>query len=469
MFPSTSTVHHHQLTRRPPLRSSPLTGPALSTDDSCINDSDSDGRPRPCRISSSPDLLSGSSFSSSSVPITPPSTPPPSASRLPSRESLKSLSIPEHKVPPPRALVHPNAHRNGTWLAENTYADTPRFSRLSMSSPAVVMPLQANKYHHRRPSLNSTKSFSHLSLSNPADSEAPTDALSNKVGTLLVQVPLRSKSASTLSLTGGLPNLDSFLASFPSPPEAPYSRTSSKSSCARQEVEIDPTHQRSTSEASSSKSSQRLSTRSRTSGFNSLTSRAKHMLSKSKSLGHSRKTSHNNDCLLSESGTTSYPRHTKDVSFLSFASTPEDLDSMPPVPPLPPNSNSYVPRAERKAPKVCMNTLFTPPPSPTAPEGVTSTIHQFPTSNAVEQPVNPSSSSISSPSPPKPKRNIHPRSSSSKAASVLGMGETEIIIRNKVDIHSNTAIHSPTPPPKDGSLMKKIWKSLTTGKETSLV
>ncbi|KAE9406601.1 hypothetical protein BT96DRAFT_222713 [Gymnopus androsaceus JB14] len=183
---ATSSKRRHSLAPasvRRPLRSSPLAGPALSREGLVIPDENAQGRPKPSRISSTPELASMSSdftiYSADHIPPLPSShsgivttplkapsapslhTPPPSPpSRPVSRGSTKSLPALTHAtpVPPsfPRAL-----HRNSSpavnaesWLTANTYGETPRFSRLSMSN--VVMPMSVKE--HRRKSFASVKS-----------------------------------------------------------------------------------------------------------------------------------------------------------------------------------------------------------------------------------------------------------------------------------------------------------------------
>ncbi|KAE9408683.1 hypothetical protein BT96DRAFT_913818 [Gymnopus androsaceus JB14] len=200
---------------RRPLRSSPLAGPAMSSEGLVVLDEGhQQGKPKPSRISSTPDLpsvssdltmnstdpipplpsahylgtvtrskfnerkslpsgfLSSTSFTpfkspsapSLPIPVTPPPSPTKASPRPPSRESTKSLPASTHTtVPPnfPRAL-----HRNsspvvntGNWLTTNTHGETPRFSRFSMASN-VVMPVSAKE--HRRKSLASVKSSPNL-------------------------------------------------------------------------------------------------------------------------------------------------------------------------------------------------------------------------------------------------------------------------------------------------------------------
>ncbi|KIK70524.1 hypothetical protein GYMLUDRAFT_278627 [Collybiopsis luxurians FD-317 M1] len=424
--PTSSSMHRHS--RRPPLRSSPLTGPALSRDGLIVEDDGVQGRPKPSRISSTPNLPSVSfndtiytvepipplPFSHSGIfmksqlnqrkssppgyltvtpatldkppsppsfqmPITPPPSPPRVSSRPPSRESAKSLPIPTHTISPPnfpRAL-HRNsspALNNGAWLTKNTYGEIPHFSRLSVGSSKVVMPLSAKEY--RRRSLVSAKSnpnLRHQSMLPTSIGASSKDSDAIKASKRISSFTRRMSkivisSLDTLERQGSHPHSEcasedesdfaSFVASFPSPPSArsPHSRSSSSSSCARigEEGETDTklpfypltaapravgeafsAHQRTPSEASSKSGG--FSASSRSSSFASLTSRTKNALKKSKSLVLSRKPSNTT----SASGTSGFtsattsPRHAKGLSFLSFAST-EDLD-VPPVPALPDN------------------------------------------------------------------------------------------------------------------------------------
>ncbi len=159
---------------RRPLRSSPLTGPSLNvTSDGIISELSLAPRsmtsPKPSRISSTPDLPS-LTFTPikvpkrTSAPTATPSfkstlpSPPPSPSHRPkSRDSCLSMS-PSQEYGPlfPRAYTgarslptSPNASRfslvDDSWFTANPYGSTPKFSRLSMDSKAVVMPVSAKE------------------------------------------------------------------------------------------------------------------------------------------------------------------------------------------------------------------------------------------------------------------------------------------------------------------------------------
>ncbi|KAJ3929931.1 MAG: hypothetical protein NXY57DRAFT_361648 [Lentinula lateritia] len=191
--PMPSPIRRHSVHR--PLRSSPLAGPALSSEGLVIPDEDVQRRCKPNRISSSPEIPSTSSpsiypadidhlplpaittrprlhqrnsspnyLTVPSVSLTKsPSAPslhmpstPPSFSTSP-KPSLRPLYIQSNTSPistvPPSAPV-------GDWLVTNTYAETPRFSRLNMGSN-VVMPVPAKEY--RRKSIASVRSISNIS------------------------------------------------------------------------------------------------------------------------------------------------------------------------------------------------------------------------------------------------------------------------------------------------------------------
>ncbi|KAJ3799122.1 hypothetical protein GGU11DRAFT_529946 [Lentinula aff. detonsa] len=198
-FPVPSPVRRLSVHR--PLRSSPLAGPALSSEGLVIPDEDNQRRCKPSRISSSPELPSVSSYSSiyakdclssphleiaprprlnqrnsspsylavpdtslskspsaSSlhIPLTSASSAPTSRSspRPPSREGATPVSPATPTLPRSAPAV------SGEWLITNTFGEIPRFSRVNMG-PKVVMPVSAKEY--RRKSISSIKSIPDLS------------------------------------------------------------------------------------------------------------------------------------------------------------------------------------------------------------------------------------------------------------------------------------------------------------------
>ncbi|KAJ3900669.1 hypothetical protein F5879DRAFT_971717 [Lentinula edodes] len=193
--PMPSPIRRHSVHR--PLRSSPLAGPALSSEGLVIPDEDVQRRCKPNRISSSPELPSTSSSSiypadidhlplpaittrprlhqrnSSPNYLTVPSV---SLTKSPSAPSLHMPSTPSPFSPSTKLSLRPpyiesntsstsSALRSapvvaGDWLVTNTYAETPRFSRLNMGSN-VVMPVPAKEY--RRRSIASVRSISNIS------------------------------------------------------------------------------------------------------------------------------------------------------------------------------------------------------------------------------------------------------------------------------------------------------------------
>ncbi|KAJ3850481.1 hypothetical protein EV368DRAFT_84505 [Lentinula lateritia] len=196
--PVPSPIRRHSVRR--PLRSSPLAGPALSSEGLVIPDEDVQRRCKPNRISSSPELPSTSSPSiypadidhlplhtypaittrprlhqrnSSPNYLTVPSV---SLTKSPSAPSLHMPSTPPSFSTSPKTSLRPpytesntsptsTAARSapvmaGDWLVTNTYAETPRFSRLNMGSN-VVMPVPAKEY--RRKSIGSVRSISNIS------------------------------------------------------------------------------------------------------------------------------------------------------------------------------------------------------------------------------------------------------------------------------------------------------------------
>ncbi|KAJ3737157.1 hypothetical protein DFJ43DRAFT_1149611 [Lentinula guzmanii] len=178
---------------RRPLKSSPLTGPALSSEGAIIQDDHIQGRPKPSRISSLPEFSSKLSdqWVESLLPVsaTEPNQRNPSptghltksisthsltqpSSFYPSRRSRPSSRETTHPLPPTLSQNSPRApHRNssplhdagGKWLITNTYQETPRFSRLSKGSGSnVVMPVSVKEHRRKSQSLASVKSQPNL-------------------------------------------------------------------------------------------------------------------------------------------------------------------------------------------------------------------------------------------------------------------------------------------------------------------
>lgn len=160
---------------RRPLRSSPLAGPSLQlTTDGRVSElalaSYDISSPKPSRISSMPELPSEAlsltpvklpkRITTTNAPIplqsSLPSPPPSPSRRLKSRDNHMSIPLPEHHYGPqfPRAYnggrslpTSPNASRDSllddSWLTTSPYGSTPKFSRLSLNSKHVIMPVSA--------------------------------------------------------------------------------------------------------------------------------------------------------------------------------------------------------------------------------------------------------------------------------------------------------------------------------------
>ncbi|KAJ3752484.1 hypothetical protein EV360DRAFT_75323 [Lentinula raphanica] len=206
-FPVSSPTRRLSVHR--PLRSSPLAGPALSSEGLVIPDEDVQRRCKPSRISSSPEIPSVPSSSSlypadSLLSPSQPGIPPrpslaqrnssPNYQTIPAISLLKSPSAPSLHIPstspsgtpsrsPSRESVSstssppiPNAPRSapavpGDWLISNTYGEIPRFSRVNMGSK-VIMPVSAKEY--RRKSISSVRSISNLSTGGPSPPTSPS-------------------------------------------------------------------------------------------------------------------------------------------------------------------------------------------------------------------------------------------------------------------------------------------------------
>ncbi|KAF9070400.1 hypothetical protein BDP27DRAFT_625276 [Rhodocollybia butyracea] len=438
-IPSTSSTMRRHSVRHSvrPLRSSPLAGPALSSEGLVISNEDMQGKAKPSRISSASDLSSSSTslysldwmdpiphfpspphrgivmpmfdkrkssppgflapISASSPspslpipPITPPLTPK-ASSRPPSRENTKSFPGSAHTATPsnfPRVLHRNPSSEIGDWLSTNTFGETPRFSRVRMGSN-VVMPISAKEYrrksiggaksqpnHHKRPSSSHGTGSSGASASASSEEtlavqSSEGDKASKSNSTLgSARYGASEKSAdsvdsmsssqnSSFSSENGSEDTDMDMDSILRPP-APSSIHSSQSDCGvideeteddllvvsdlpiplptaavRKNVPTTPStmeHRHSPSDISSK--SEQLTLSSRNNSFDSLKSRTKTILKRSKSFVHSRTTSTADSVLEPSSVAPRKGRHVKGLSFLSFCSS-EESHQIAPVPPLP--------------------------------------------------------------------------------------------------------------------------------------
>ncbi|KAK7062793.1 hypothetical protein VNI00_000283 [Paramarasmius palmivorus] len=180
-----------------PLRSSPLAGPSISSEGAIQEGSE---RPRPLRISSTPNLRSSVSNSSdipplfanskvqsqelamkakpkpkpprkqsappAFIPVAMPSSvnPPTRPPRSKFRDSTRTIVIPSPAADPPQ-FSRPR-HRPSksvpsvNWLTSNTFDEVPRFTRLGLSAPHVVLPMSAKKAHKRGNSLQCSQTES---------------------------------------------------------------------------------------------------------------------------------------------------------------------------------------------------------------------------------------------------------------------------------------------------------------------
>ncbi|KAJ4489329.1 hypothetical protein C8J55DRAFT_547441 [Lentinula edodes] len=173
VVPTTSRIGRRNARR--PLQSSPLTGPALSSEGAIIQEDHVLGRPRPSRISSLPEFSKSTEYWVESIPPLPfsefhqhKSLPPAHLTISNSTPSLPKTS-PSYPSKPPRPShslsqnISHAPHRNSsslhetgeTWLVTSTYEETPRFSRPNKGT-TVVMPVSVKE--RRRKSLASVKS-----------------------------------------------------------------------------------------------------------------------------------------------------------------------------------------------------------------------------------------------------------------------------------------------------------------------
>jgi hypothetical protein len=124
------------------MRSSPLAGPSLSQEGVLINTDSPGSKAKPSRIS----CVEDRSHPEPS-PVSPES--PIAKRRRPGSSSSDSS----------KTSVQSSATSN--WMTTNPYAETPRFSRLSLSSATVIMPVSAKSRAGKRLSTQSSRnSFS---------------------------------------------------------------------------------------------------------------------------------------------------------------------------------------------------------------------------------------------------------------------------------------------------------------------
>ncbi|TRM70093.1 hypothetical protein BD626DRAFT_23367 [Schizophyllum amplum] len=293
---------HSSMNPRRPLRSSPLAGPALSSE-GVVDDEDTTPKARPSRIASTPELSSerpGSSMSlymprwegsrgttpDTSAPDIPPIPPlpahaqptiseAPQPSRRASLLSMKSLIRKKSKAsvrsaaapspsssvppPPPGAIAAPVSETHGkknaigldrararsvtslpergararaparhnsdadvgalhtpsratpqdsSWLTHNTYAETPRFSRLGLGSGVVMpVPAKASRRLSREPSSTSMRSVSPSGRASPPHttpslSLTRTRSNSSSRESVLSEPPVLHSSAASIASTG---------------------------------------------------------------------------------------------------------------------------------------------------------------------------------------------------------------------------------------------------------------------------
>ncbi|KAH7880650.1 hypothetical protein F5879DRAFT_984442 [Lentinula edodes] len=175
-----TTSHIGRRNARRPLQSSPLTGPALSSEGAVIQEDHVLGRPRPSRISSLPEFSKSTDYWVESIPPLPVSEShqrkslPPAHLTISNSTPLLPKTSSSCPSKPPRPSSGGNIHSlsqnishaphrtssslhdtGETWLITSTYEETPRFSRPNKGSN-VVMPVSVKE--HRRKSLASVKS-----------------------------------------------------------------------------------------------------------------------------------------------------------------------------------------------------------------------------------------------------------------------------------------------------------------------
>ncbi|KAJ6581984.1 hypothetical protein B0H19DRAFT_1331780 [Mycena capillaripes] len=218
--PALNRRHSLSLSRKP-LRSSPLTGPVLSSVD------DENPTTRFARVSSTPSLPSRVRFD-------PPPSSPRQHARARSRSSNMALSISSTNprppsfpgavtapssnrvtsavpVPPSRAAsvystaASDSGHNEDNWLTSTPYSSTPRFSRLGLAASNVVLPVSARE--SRRKSLRG-EGGKRVSLVHPApvmsprgsESQSQADTASSaSTPSLLSRLSLSSEAPTTSS------------------------------------------------------------------------------------------------------------------------------------------------------------------------------------------------------------------------------------------------------------------------------
>ncbi|KAG7451503.1 uncharacterized protein BT62DRAFT_428404 [Guyanagaster necrorhizus] len=214
-----------------PLRSSPLAGPSFNlSPDGRLELSPLDAvKAKPNRISSTPDLpsltvaplqLPKRISNPPVIPIrsslpSPPLSPHNASHRSKSRDSFISLSPHAQVLHFPRVYTSQSTPSSPStsytslpdqsWLTANPYLTTPKFSRLSLASPDVVMPVSAKE---RRRSMASASVDGHTKVSS-----ATFDT--DRKATV-------SRRRSIVSMFSKSPNV-----SVPSPPPVPPTSTRS--------------------------------------------------------------------------------------------------------------------------------------------------------------------------------------------------------------------------------------------------
>ncbi|KAJ3813739.1 hypothetical protein F5876DRAFT_73599 [Lentinula aff. lateritia] len=385
-----TTSHVGRRNARRPLQSSPLTGPALSSEGAVIQEDHVLGRPRPSRISSLPEFSKSTEYWVESIPPLPfskshqhTSLPPAHLSLSNSTTSLPKTSLSYPSKPPrpssggnTRSLFQNISHAphrtssslhdtSETWLVTSTYEETPRFSRPNKGS-TVVMPESVKE--HRRKSLASVKSQPSLrdrSANSTRDIRSEESAFKRTIqprrslSSLPSKVRQRASAIMSLDTTGnvagscgnGIPcqpysrsitsrsssstknisDIDSFISS---PPPLPSSNSAhSSESFISNFVIVDDDETLQPDSSNTTSKSRTVSIDSRNS-FGAFKWRTKDVLKKSRSFVHSRASSSVDPILGSVSSPFVAPRkHVKGFSFLSFSSS-DDSHSfhVPPVP-----------------------------------------------------------------------------------------------------------------------------------------
>lgn len=202
---------------RKPLRSSPLAGPSLSY----TNDGGLSVQPKPARAASTPDVPSLSRPSSAKhresfratqsehahvltpgILVHAPSEDvaiPPSVvlkeGRGSDRRSQHRASV--HFQPPisPKEPPTPTCTpTDSTWMAENTYQTTPRFSRLGLSAAGVVLPVSAKEHRRKSRPISSTTLNAHFQALE-LDKEATSRSAASRLHSHSMPSLIRTDSA----------------------------------------------------------------------------------------------------------------------------------------------------------------------------------------------------------------------------------------------------------------------------------